>query len=145
MKKLTIDFGVEEFEINGGKILRFNPADLNVYNRLLDAQKKIIDIERRLEEGAEKLPPENTAEAAFELMAEADAEMKKLLQEIFGTENDFFDIFEGVNVMSVAANDERVITNFLAAIIPIIEEGAQRAARVRAKNAAGKVRANRGR
>ena len=30
MKQLTIDTGVQEFEINGSGVLRFNPSDPNV-------------------------------------------------------------------------------------------------------------------
>lgn len=142
MKKLNIDFGLEEFEING-KILRFNPSDINVYNRLMAAQDKIIAIEEKLEQRAEELPKEGTAEQVIKLMAEADAEMKAVLREIFGNQNDFEDIFAGVNVMTVAGNDERVITNFLAAIVPIIEAGAKRAARAQAAENAAGIKGNR--
>lgn len=38
MKQLTIDTGVQEFEINGSGVLRFNPSDPNVYNRFFAAE-----------------------------------------------------------------------------------------------------------
>ena len=33
MKKLKVDTGVTELEINENGILRFNASDLNIYNR----------------------------------------------------------------------------------------------------------------
>ena len=30
---LSIDTGIQEFQINNGGVLRFNPSDPNVYNR----------------------------------------------------------------------------------------------------------------
>ncbi|MCO7108664.1 hypothetical protein NIA69_05110 [Gemmiger formicilis] len=33
--ELNIDTGVEEFRVNGRGVLRFNPADLNLYHRFL--------------------------------------------------------------------------------------------------------------
>ena len=37
MKKLNIDTGVEEFRVNGRGVLRFNPADPNLYHRFFAA------------------------------------------------------------------------------------------------------------
>ena len=34
--ELNIDTGVEEFRVNGRGVLRFNPADPNLYHRFLD-------------------------------------------------------------------------------------------------------------
>ena len=36
-QKLSIDTGVQEFEINGSGVLRFNPSDPNVYNRFMES------------------------------------------------------------------------------------------------------------
>ena len=144
MKKLMIDTGVESFEITEGKFLRFNPADINVYNRLINAQDRIVDIERRLVEEATKIQDTTGAgEAGIKLLTEADKDMKDLLGEIFGAENDFEDIFAGVNLLSVAGNDERVITNFLDAITPVLEEGAKRTARKAAAQEVNRIRGNR--
>lgn len=35
MQTLQIDTGVEEFEVNGRGVLRFNPGDPNLYHRFL--------------------------------------------------------------------------------------------------------------
>ena len=42
---------------------------------------------------------------------------------MFGEENDFDQLLEGVNVLAVAANGQQVITNLLAALEPVIAEG----------------------
>lgn len=143
MKKITFNTGVEEFEINGGKVLRFNPADINVYKRLFDAQEKIMGIEAGLVEKAKTFGENASGETVISLLAEADAEMKQLLGEIFGSENDFDEIFDGVNVMSPCSNGERVITNFLAAIMPIVVQGAERAAKAQASADAATIKGNR--
>ena len=37
--ELNIDTGVEEFSVNGRGVLRFNPADPNLYHRFLRRAK----------------------------------------------------------------------------------------------------------
>lgn len=143
MKKITFNTGIEEFEINGGKILRFNPADINVYKRLIDAQEKIVGVETSMVEKAAASGDNLSGETIIGMLAEADAKIKEILGEIFGSGNDFHEIFEGVNVMAVAENGERVITNFLAAITPILEKGAQKAARAQASADATAIKGNR--
>ena len=46
MKQLTIDTGVEEFCINGRGVLRFNPADPNLYHRFFDAGRDLEALDR---------------------------------------------------------------------------------------------------
>ena len=143
MKKFTIDTGIEEFEINEGKILRFNPSDINLYKRFIDAQGEILAVEKKLVEKAEAAGDNMTGETVILLLSEADAEMKAIFNHVFGEGNDFNDIFEGVNLMSVAGNGERVVTNFVAAITPTIEEGAKKAAHAQAAGRAAQIKGNR--
>ncbi|MBQ7344574.1 MAG: hypothetical protein IJW45_00740 [Oscillospiraceae bacterium] len=123
MEKLVFDSGIREFEINGGGVLRFNPSDPNVYARLVDAVGKIQAVEEALVAEAQKA--EGDGGAALRLLEAADRKIKDILGWVFGRENDFDQIFGGVNVMGVGGNGERVITNFLAALHPIVEAGAQ--------------------
>lgn len=141
MRKLNIDIGVEEFEVFPGRVLRFNPADINLFNRLLNAQERIVCIEQRMVEKAGQLG-DASGEEVIRLLAEADREMKKILEDVF-IGNDFEAIFAGVNMLSVCQNDERVITNFLAALQPVLEEGAKRAARMQANASAAAIKGNR--
>ena len=39
MHKLLVDTGVEEFEVNGRGVLRFNPGDPNLYHRFFAARR----------------------------------------------------------------------------------------------------------
>lgn len=144
MKKLTLDIGLQEFEMNG-EVLRFNPSDPNVYARFMAVTEKFGEIEQHMVEKAATL---NSSDAGVDgtqvllLMENADKEVKNILSEVFGRQNDFNKIFGEVNVMAVASNGERVLTNFVAAIAPILTEGAQKCAREQAKDAATKLRPN---
>lgn len=124
MEKLTLDFGVREFEINGNGVLRFNPGDPNVYSRLVNALDKIKGVENWLVEQS-KAVPQNDGAAVLRLMAQADEKMKDILAWVFGGENDFDKLLCGVNLMAVCTNGERAITNLLNALTPIVQEGAE--------------------
>lgn len=141
MRKLTIDLGIEEFEVDNGKVLRFNPADLNLFDRFCASQEEILAVEKKMVEKAEAIGEDMNGEAVIRLLAEADAEMKQILNHVF-IGNDFNDIFSGVNLLAVGANGERVVTNFLAAITPVLEEGARKAAKDVAKQDAAQIRKN---
>lgn len=128
MEKLIFDTGIKEFEVNGKGVLRFNPADPNVYARFMDMSDKIRTVEKDLAERAQKLDDadnETRGAETLRIMRIADEKMKSLLAEVFGAENDFDQIFEGINLMAVASNGERVISNFYTAIEPVIMSGVQ--------------------
>lgn len=141
--KLSFDSGIKEYEINSG-VLRFNPSDPNVYGRFLTAAEKIKSVEdSMIASGANA----KTGEDVIRLMVEADRKVKDILRDVFGRDNDFDPIFDGVNIMSVASNGERVITNFMEAIAPIVAEGAEKCAQQKvdaAKKEADLRRAQRG-
>lgn len=139
MEKLTIDSGIKEYQINDSGVLRFNPSDPNVYVRFMEAIDKIQSVEDKLVSKARELEkPENqerNGAAVLQLMAEADREIKKLLTEVFGEDNDFDKLLGGVNLLAVAGNGERVIANFLMAMQPIMVAGAERCAKQHADKA----------
>lgn len=127
MKQLTIDTGVEEFCINGRGVLRFNPADPNLYHRFFDAGRDLEALDKELAEKTAALPEgDEAAEAGLALLAEYDRRIKALLGEIFGPENDFDAALGGVNLAGVAANGKRVVQNLLEALTPLLQEGARR-------------------
>lgn len=142
MQKLNFDLGLKEYEVGGG-VLRFNPNDPNVYARFMEAGEKLTAIEQRLVSRAEQAGTENVGESMLKLMAETDKEVKDLLAWIFGAQNDFDTIFCGTNVMGMGTNGERIITNFIHAITPILKSGAQRCARQQVNNARNKAQMNR--
>lgn len=143
MQKLTIDTGIQEFEINNGGVLRFNPSDPNVYHRFMDTIHKVEDIEKALVEQAKTLPDQDSGAAVLALLAKADKDTKVALTEAFGADNDFEQLMEGVNLMAVASNGERVITNLLDSLRPIIEKGVKRFYDDKANAAVAQAKANR--
>lgn len=138
MQKLNFDLGIKEFEIGGG-VLRFNPGDPNVYSRFVAAADKLTGIEQRLTAKAKEYEGKKAGEAMLQLMNEADKETKDLLAWIFGAQNDFEAIFCGANILGVGSNGERIITNFIHAVQPILEKGARNCA----KNQVNQAKMNR--
>lgn len=143
MERINFDSGVKEFKINGGGVLRFNPGDPNVYARFLEAAEKIRDVEAALTQQAKDIPQEDSGKAAVKLMAEADKQMKQILGWVFGPANDFDKLLGGVNLLAVAGNGERVVTNLFAALQPILVEGAQCCAAEKRQEAMRKANARR--
>ena len=137
MDKIQFDSGVRAYRINGGGILRFNPGDPNLYARFLEAVEKLRAVEQELTRQAEDV---QDADIVM-LMTKADEKMKGILNWVFGGENDFQQLLNGVNLLAVADNGERVVTNLFGALEPVLVEGAKRcadeqAAKARAKRSA---------
>lgn len=147
MEKLIFDSGIREFQINNNGVLRFNPGDPNVYARLMESGEKIQKVESELLAKAETTisadQEENNGAAMLQLMAEADRKVKEILAWIFGADNDFDKIFAGVNLMAVGSNGERVLTNFLSALLPIVQEGAEKCAQQQISAATMQAKGNR--
>ena len=127
MEQLNFDSGVKEYQINGKGVLRFNPGDPNVYARFMDSMDEIQKVEKEMVAKADALNRDSAiaGEKVLSIMRETDQKMKSILNGIFGHENDFDKILENVNLMAVASNGERVITNLIAALQPIMEAGAK--------------------
>lgn len=143
MEKIQFDSGIREFCINGGGVLRFNPADPNLYERFLEAMEKIRALEAEMMEQAKTIPQETAGEGVIRIMAETDRKIKEQLNTVFGHGNDFGVLLEGVNLLAVGGNGERVVTNLFAALQPILEEGAKLCAREKTEQAVSKARARR--
>lgn len=129
MEHIAFDSGIREFSVGSG-VLRFNPSDPNVYVRFMEASDKIHAVETELVEKAQAMQAsgESNGEQVLQLLAEADREAKKILKWIFGEENDFDQILGGTNLLAVGNNGERVITNLIYALMPVIQAGAERCA-----------------
>lgn len=133
MQQINFDTGIQEFKINGGGSLWFNPSDPNVYSRFMDVIEEIRKVESSMEEKIRASAEESTGVDMTKLMEEVDQEVKRILSYAFGERNDFNEIFSGVNIMSVATNGEMVLTNFLNAMRPVIVKGARSFAQAQAK------------
>ncbi len=125
MHQLHLDCGIQEYRITGGGTLRFNPGDPNLYARFLSAVETISKMEKELQEQAAALPA-GDPEAAIGLMTQADTRLKTLLGQVFGEGNDFHRALGGVSLLAVASNGQPVIANLLAALEPLLSEGAQK-------------------
>lgn len=143
MRNIQFDSGVTEFAVNGG-VLRFNPGDPNVYDRFCQAIERIKDLEQELVGKTQATDAEEASLELLRLMGEADRELKQILAWVFGPGNDFDKVLGGVNLLAVAGNGERVITNLFAALEPVLIEGAERCARDKTQAAVAKAKARRG-
>ena len=124
MEQLTIDTGLREYAVNGGPehgggVLRFNPSDPNVYSRFCTLQNQLQELEQQVQAQSP------TGTDAIQLLAQADQRAKGLLAEVFGPGNDFDAMLGGTNLLAVAGNGERVITNLFAALQPILDASAR--------------------
>ena len=107
MQTLTIDTGMQEYLINNRAVLRFNPSDPNLYHRFFAAAPKLDALDAELTEQLKALPakPDDArAERGLALLTDYDHRIKALLTEIFGGENDFDKVLEGVNLAGTGAN-----------------------------------------
>lgn len=127
MEKITaFDLGIKEYEIGMG-VLRFNPGDPNVYHRFMEADEKLRAVEERLVKKATDVGDDPAA--GLKLIAEADREAKTVLSWVFGEQNDFDQILGGANLLGVGTNGERILTNLIHALTPIIQQGATECAK----------------
>lgn len=148
-QKLIIDTGVKEYDINSNGLLRFNPSDPNVYDRFIHAIGAVEALEKdyaavATEDGG--MDEHGFPIAGKEVLSSAaaiDHKVKKILSEVFGPQNDFDQLMGGVNLMAVATNGERVITNLFAALEPIITAGVQEHLKDKAGTAVAQANANR--
>lgn len=133
MEQLNIDTGIREYRINGKGVLRFNPSDPNLYGRFLKAMESIQELEKNLRQKGNEVGDD--AKKTLQLILQADQDAKEQLKKVFGEENDFDELLNNVNVMAVCENGERVISNLLQALGPILEEGAKNFLDAKARSA----------
>ncbi len=109
MKKLRVDSGTEVFRLPGG-VLRFNPADPGLFLRLEQADGRLKEIDQAVS------------------LQEADRQLKELLNWVLGPGNDVDAALGGVCMFARGFNGRTVLENFLEALTPILQEGAEKCA-----------------
>lgn len=122
MEKLEFDVGLVEYAVPGGGVLRFNPADPGLYGRFAQAEAQLADLEAELVEKGRTADPRGL----LELMNEADAKAKALLNRVFGEGNDFHKALNGVSLLAVCGNGNTVAENLFGALETVLEQGADR-------------------
>lgn len=146
-EKLVFDDGVREYEINDNGVLRFNPSDPNVYDRFCSVLEELQAIEKEYEQKYNAIAKDGDdlaqSSAVLSLMHECDVRIKERLSYVYGTQNDFDKLLGGVNLMAIGRNGERIVTNLLNALLPIMESGIQQQARDEAAAAVRQANLNR--
>lgn len=139
MQTLTIDTGMQEYLINNRAVLRLQPSQTPTYITGSSLQPPKLDaLDAELTEQLKALPakPDDArAERGLALLTDYDHRIKALLTEIFGGENDFDKVLEGVNLAGTGANGKRVVQNLLDALTPILQDGAAQHLQTTAANA----------
>ncbi len=126
MEKLNIETGIKEYQLGEFGVLRMNPTDTNIYSRFLTALENIQEIEGRLLQEGEALGDDADGKAVLDLLDRLDKDVKAELNTAFGYGNDFDKIVCGANLLTVCDNGERLVTNILVALEPIIMNGIQK-------------------
>lgn len=116
MENLVFCTGKKDFLLNG-HLFRFNPSDPGLYSKLLTAAGKIQAMQAEF-----CCAGEMSAADVLRIFEEADARAKRILAEVFPG-NDFFEIFDGVNIVARNLKGNRVIDGFFDAIRPVVVEG----------------------
>lgn len=116
MEKLNFDSGVKTYKVGAG-VLKFNPTDPNLYARFLEILDSLSDLEGELSKAS--------GADAIAALAQTDKEVKARLSYVFGPDNDLDAVFQGVSLLAVGSNGQRLITNFLAAMEPVLSGGAR--------------------
>ena len=132
MEQLKLERTLREWSVPGG-VLRCNPADPNLYARFLSLAPQLTEIEQQLQKNQGDI---------LQALQLADRKMKSVLAEIFPG-NDFDSLLQGVNLLAVSENGQRVITNLLEALQPVLIAGAELCASQTAQAAVDKAKARR--
>ena len=148
MEKLILDTGVKEFEINDNGVLRFNPSDPNVYARFCEVKDRVAEIDNQLQDRLSRaedpdMSEEEKTEEAIKACDAVDKEIKSLLSYVFGEENDFDVLLGGVSVLAITSTGNMLIEELLAALSPIVEDGAKNCLKQKASIAVAQAEQNR--
>lgn len=126
MKKLNFDTGIEAYKLGTG-VLRFNPADPNVYVRFRQAAEQMAQLEQDM---AAELTKENAD--LLDILQRTDKVIKQNLNQVFGSGNDFDALLDGVNLLSAASDGKTVAQHLFEALEPVLLAGAKRCAQAQA-------------
>ncbi len=132
MEELNFALGVKEFKVNGGRTIRFNPADEGFLETLYGLLAKLDDLLAERQKKTEKAG-EDWAKR-FEYARSCDERMRKAVDETFG-EGFCADVFGSLR-LSAAADGLSVVENFIWSVVDLMDEDikanlARRSERVR--------------
>lgn len=171
MQKLTLNTGIEEYMIEDttGKelgVLRVNTSDPNFYTRFMDLYNELPEISEKyqdlaelenakldekgfpLEEVSSEMDTEINTEIkkVLPIFKNLDTEVKEKLKAVFGTDNDFDMLFDGMNILANTDTGKPVLENFLEQFMPLVETNIEKRDAIvkeKAANAVAKAKQNR--
>lgn len=117
MEELRFSTGVVEMAVNGGRTIRFNPADIGFLDTLYSLLGKLESIQA--DEDKKKAKKDDPAKF-FDYNRICDKRMKDAVDSVFG-EGFCNDVFQGVRLFALAEG-LTVIENFIFAIIDKMDE-----------------------
>lgn len=117
MDGITFSTGVVEMPVNGGRTIRFNPADVGFMDTLYSLMAKVEDIEKESQKKREK---SDDPAKIFDYFRSSDKRMREAVDAVFG---DGFcnDVFDGVRLVAMA-DGLTVLENFVFAVIDHMDE-----------------------
>ncbi len=117
MKELNFETGLAEMQVNGGRIIRFNPADIGFMDTLFSLLGKIESIEAETEKKRGKT--EDLAKL-FDYARASDKRMREAVDSVFG-ENFCEEVFPGLRLTAMA-DGLTVLENFVFAVLDEMDE-----------------------
>lgn len=117
MKELNFETGLVEMAVNGGRVIRFNPADVGFMDTLYGLLGKIESIEA---EARKKQDKTDDLAKLFDRSRASDKRMRDAVDSVFG-EGFCADVFPGIRLTALA-NGLSVLENFVFAIMDEMDE-----------------------
>lgn len=122
---LKFNDGFKEFAVNGdeSRIVRFNPCDFGILERISASQDKLDELEKKYRDAQEKYKDVKASDSDIDelgkIAAECDSEIRAEINTVFG--NDVCTpAFGTTNCLSLAGGSS-LFENFLDAMLPIVK------------------------
>lgn len=117
MEGINFETGLVDMPVNGGRKIKFNPADIGFLETIYGLLAKLETIEKEMEKKRAKT---DDLAKLFDHSRSSDKRMREAVDSVFG-EGFCADVFPGVRLMAMA-NGLTVLENFLFAIIDEMDE-----------------------
>jgi len=117
MRELTFATGLTEMQVNGGRVIRFNPADVGFMDTLFTLLGKIEAIEAETEKKRDKT---DDLARLFDYARASDKRMREAVDAVFG-EGFCDEVFPGLRLTALA-DGLTVLENFVFAVVDQMDE-----------------------
>ena len=117
MKELNFETGLVEMAVNGGRTVKFNPADIGFLETIYGLLAKIEAIEAETKKKQEKT---DDLAKLFDRSRARDKRMREAVDSVFG-EGFCADVFPGIRLKAMA-DGLTVLENFIFAIVDEMDE-----------------------